>query len=106
MISSYRRGNVTLNVETRTGLDEVTFTVLHEVTFTILREAPLNEDDVRRLNRELADHPAARGAQLVHLPETGVWVVRADTDLVTDNGDPTAELRWVATEPNATAGVR
>lgn len=98
MISTYRRGNVTLNVETHIGLDEV--------TFTILREAPLNEDDVRRLNRELADYPAARGAQLVHVLETGEWVVRTGTDVVSDNGDPTAELRWVGTEPNATVGAR
>lgn len=97
MIDTYQRGNVTLTAETRSGLGEV--------TFTISREAPLTDDDVRRLNREIADHPAARGAQLVHVPETGAWVVRAGADLASDHGDPTADLRWVGTEPAASAGA-
>lgn len=54
---------------------------------------------MRRLNREIADYPAARGAQLVHATETGAWVVRADADVVGDHGDPTAELCWVGTAP-------
>ena len=98
MITTYSRGNFTLKVETRIGLDEV--------TFTILRTAPLTDDDAWRLNREIADYPAARGAQLVHVRETGAWVVRAGEELVSDNGDPTAELRWVGTSPDAMAGAR
>ncbi len=97
MITTYSRGNFTLKVQTRTGL--------HEVTFSIVRTAPLTDDDVLRLNREIADYPAAGGAQLVHVPETGAWVVRAGKDLVSDNGDPTAELSWVGTAL-AMAGAR
>lgn len=98
MINTYRRGNVTLTVESRIGLDEE--------TFTILREAPLTEDDVRRVNGELVDYPAACGAQLVHVPETGEWVVRAaGIDVVSDNGDPIATLSWVSAAPGAAAGA-
>ncbi|MFV8227333.1 hypothetical protein [Mycolicibacterium fortuitum] len=88
MISTYSRGNVTLTVEQTPGEGEV--------TFTIVRTAALTDDDVRRINAELADYPAARGAQLMQLPHTDEWVVGAGAIVATDQGDPTAELRWVS----------
>lgn len=88
MISTYSRGNVTLTAEQTPGEDEV--------TFTIVRTAALTDDDVLRVNAELADYPAARGAQLMQLPHTDEWVVRAGTVVVSDQGDPTAELCWVS----------
>lgn len=88
MISTYSRGNVTLTVEQTPGAGET--------TFTIVRAAALTDGDVRRVNAELADYPAARGAQLVQLPGTDEWVVRAGAVVASDQGDPTAKLRWVA----------
>lgn len=89
MRSTYSRGNVSLSVDQPIGSDQV--------TFTITREAPLSDDEVRRVNAELCDYPAARGAQLIRSPQTGEWHIRADTVLAGDHGDPTAELRWEAT---------
>lgn len=98
MITTYSRGNVTLTIEQLPGVDEL--------TFTIVREAPLTADEVRRVNSELADYSTARGAQLMQVPGTDEWVVRAGAVVVSDKGDPTAELRWVARpryEPAPTA---
>lgn len=88
MIDTYSRGNVTLTVEEVAGAEKV--------MFAIIRAAPLTDTEVRHLNSELADYPAAHGAQLVNLPGTDEWAVRADTVLVSDHGNPTAELRWAA----------
>lgn len=88
MISTYSRGNVTLTVEQTPGVDEV--------TFTIVRTSALTDDDVRRVNAELAGCAVARGAQLVQLPGMDEWVVRSGAVVVSDHGDPTAELRWVS----------
>ncbi|MEN4397475.1 hypothetical protein [Mycolicibacterium conceptionense] len=94
MISTYNRGSVTLTVETASDRDEV--------AFTIVRRAPLTADDVRRLNSEIADYAAARGAQLLQQPVTGEWVVaRAETVLVSDKGDSIADLRWVEVSDGA-----
>ncbi|OKH72785.1 hypothetical protein EB73_08335 [Mycobacterium sp. SWH-M3] len=89
MISTYSRGNVTLTVEQNPGADEV--------RFAIVRAAALTDDDVRRVNAELADYPAARGAHLVRIAGTDECVVRAGAGVVaTDHGDAAAELRWVS----------
>ncbi|MEW2484288.1 hypothetical protein AB0876_32350 [Mycobacterium sp. NPDC049093] len=90
MITTYSRGHVTLTVEQTPGADDV--------TFTIVRQAALTADDVRRVNAELDDYPAARGARLVQLAGTGEWVVQAGAVVVSDQGDPTADLRWMSEE--------
>lgn len=86
--NTYSRGNATLTVDRPVGSDQV--------ALTIRRAAPLTADEVRRVNRELTDLPGANGAQLVQVSETGEWEVRAGSVLANGNGDPTADLRWVA----------
>ncbi|MEN4460921.1 hypothetical protein ABFV47_32820 [Mycolicibacterium fortuitum] len=89
MLNSYIRGGVTLTVNEPIGADNV--------TFTITRAAPLTDDEVRRINLELADYTAAHGAQLIQSPSTGEWEIRVDATVVaTDNGNPTAPLQWTA----------
>lgn len=97
MISTYSRGNVTLTVERTSGVDEV--------TFTIVRTAALTDNDVLRVNAELADYSAARGARLMQLPRTDEWVVWAGAIVATDQGDPTAELCWVSDERRETINM-
>lgn len=91
MINTYSRGNVTLTVDDhcREG----------NVTFTISREAPLTDDDVRRVNMELSDYPAANGARLERSSTAGEWEVRAGAvTLAGDGGDPTADLQWTVAQ--------
>ncbi|KXO91046.1 Uncharacterised protein (plasmid) [Tsukamurella tyrosinosolvens] len=90
MRTGYSRGNVTLTVEE--------FADSSTVTFTITRTAPLTDDEVRRVNAELADYPAAHGAQLERvLVDTDEWQVRSrGLAVALDHGDPLAELRWEA----------
>lgn len=89
MINTFHRGNVTLTVDDPIGADNV--------TFTITRTAELTDDDVRRVNVELADYPAAQGARLVQSRSSGEWEVRSGvTVLATGSASPTAQLQWTA----------
>ncbi|MBU8839068.1 hypothetical protein [Mycolicibacterium goodii] len=88
MITTYSRGNVTLTVDTSIGADRV--------MFTISRAAALTDDEVRRVNAELADYSASHGAQLLPAPDHEGWEIRSDTVLASDHGNETAELKWVA----------
>jgi len=86
MISTYIRGNVTLSVEHIAG---------DRTAFAIKRTAPLTDDDIRRLNAELAD---CSSAQLIRTRALGETVVRrADTVMARDNGAETADLCWEET---------
>lgn len=86
MITTYSRGNVTLTIDQPHNASHV--------TFTLTRHAPLAADDIRRVNNELADHPAAHGAQLTQSPG-GTWEIRTPhTIFTTDQGNPTSPLQW------------
>ena len=89
MINTYHRGNVALTVDEPIGAGQV--------TFTITRTAELTDDDVRRVNAELADYPAAQGARLVQSRSAGEWENRSGvTGLETGIALPTAPLQWTA----------
>ncbi|MDB2196299.1 hypothetical protein [Mycobacteroides abscessus] len=87
MLNTYSRGHVTLTIDEPANAEQV--------VFTITRTGELTDNEISRVNAELADHAASRGAQLLR-SQTRALEVRSEVLLASDGGEWTSPLRWTA----------